>query len=337
MLDPAFLAGAYVFIALTAYALLAGADFGGGVWDLFATGPRARAQRDTIEKAIGPIWEANHVWMIVVLVVLWTCFPVAYQRIAIALHLPLVWMLLGITLRGSAFVFRAYDTQRDDVHRRWSLVFSLSSIFTPFLLGACVGSLASGAVAEAPQQASIFAPLPLSIGTWTVCLNAWLAATYLAVEAPTPALQEDFRLRALVSGVLSGLLALVTLAWLPSQAPHLLPTDAPRALGVAFVGVTSLMGACNLVLSYRRSYRAARATAVGLTVAVFLGWGLAQFPYILPPSLTYTEAAAPSNVLWMVVGCLSVGLLGLLPAFLWMYRVFKGPQLDGGPPPFKGS
>src|SRR5688572_5170487 len=129
----ALLAGA-VMVSLNAYVLLGGADFGGGVWDLLAGGPRWKRQRALIAGAIGPIWEANHVWLILVVVLLFSCFPAAFTRMSVTLHIPLTLMLIGIVLRGSAFTFRSYDSQQDDVQRRWGAIFAGASTVTPVLL-----------------------------------------------------------------------------------------------------------------------------------------------------------------------------------------------------------
>src|SRR5512145_994232 len=139
------LAGA-MMVSLTFYALLGGADFGGGVWDMFASGSRKRAQRELIAEAIGPVWEANHVWLILVVVLLFTAFPPAFAAMATALHIPLTLMLIGVVLRGSAFTFRSYDRRTDDVQRRWGRVFSMTSLITPILLGVTVGSVSSGRI-----------------------------------------------------------------------------------------------------------------------------------------------------------------------------------------------
>ena len=135
---------AVILFSLTAYALLAGADFGGGVWDLLASGPRRRAQRALIADAIGPIWEANHVWLILVVVLLFTCFPPAFASLGIVLHIPITLMLIGIVLRGSAFTFRSYGSERSETQRRWGTIFAIASVVTPVLLGVCVGAVAAG-------------------------------------------------------------------------------------------------------------------------------------------------------------------------------------------------
>src|SRR4029077_1276730 len=126
-----------------------GADFGGGVWDLLASGPRKRQQRHLVEEAIGPVWEANHVWLILAVVLLFSCFPAAFAQLSIRLHIPLSLALIGIVLRGSAFAFRSYGGLRDDVQRNWGRLFAIASVVTPLLLGMAVGAVAAGAIGEA--------------------------------------------------------------------------------------------------------------------------------------------------------------------------------------------
>src|SRR5438445_1799860 len=190
--------------ALIIYALLGGADYGGGVWDLFALGKRAPAQRAVMAEAIGAVWEANHVWLILVIVVLFTAFPTAFAAISTALHIPLTLLLIGIVLRGTTFTFRAQDAQRDDVQRRWSLLFSIASIITPVLLGIVLGAIASGTiklengVVVSGFLRSWLAPFPIAVGFFALSLFAFLAAVYLTVESSEYELKEDFRLRALV-------------------------------------------------------------------------------------------------------------------------------------------
>ena len=145
------LAGLLV-VALNAYVLSGGADFGGGVWDLLASGRRKAAQRDLVARAIGPVWEANHVWLILAVVLLFTCFPAAFARLAVTLNLPLTGVLVGVVLRGSAFAFRGYGGDRDVVQRRWGRVFAVASLVTPVLLGVAVGAVASGAVGDGGRR-----------------------------------------------------------------------------------------------------------------------------------------------------------------------------------------
>src|SRR5881398_890094 len=137
-----------IFVALNAYGLLGGADFGGGVWDLLARGSRKERQRDLIAHAIGPVWEANHVWLILAVVLLFTCFPPAFARLGIALHVPLSLVLIGIVLRGAAFTFWRYGGETDEEQRHWGVIFAVASLITPLLLGTVVGAIASGALGE---------------------------------------------------------------------------------------------------------------------------------------------------------------------------------------------
>ena len=217
--------GGVIVGSLILYALLGGADYGGGVWDLFAVGPRAPEQRRLIAKAISPVWEANHVWLILVVVILFTAFPPAFAAIATALHIPITLLLIGIVLRGTAFTFRTYDVQRDDVQRRWSLVFSIASIITPILLGTTLGAIASGTIrvengfVSSGFFSSWLAPFPLAVGFFALALFAFLAAVYLTVEAEDEKLKEDFRLRSLLSGAAVGLLALTVFILAGTGAP----------------------------------------------------------------------------------------------------------------------
>src|SRR5262245_11179606 len=214
-----------MLVALVLYVLFGGADFGGGVWDLLASGPRKKEQRALIEKAIGPIWEANHVWLILVIVLLFAGFPRAFAALTTALHVPMTLFLLGVIFRGSAFTFRAYDSRGDRQQKRWGLLFSLASVVAPILLGMIVGTIASGRIrVEGGVIVSGFwkpwlSPFPIVVGFYAVALFAFLAAVYLAREAQDPALQGDFRRRALGAGAVVGVLAAVSFALSLTSAP----------------------------------------------------------------------------------------------------------------------
>jgi cytochrome bd-type quinol oxidase subunit 2 len=229
-----------VVVALNAYVLSGGADFGGGVWDLLATGPRRQQQRRLIAKAIGPIWEANHVWLIVVVVVLFVCFPPAFAAFGTVLHIPLSIMLVGIVLRGSAFIFRSYSYGPRSEQRRLGRVFAASSLITPVVLGMCVGAVVSGNVGGALANLDIgpaaalppasrgptntsegfaalyvnpwISPFTIAVGAMVLALFSFLAATYLTVEAEGDAeLQDDFRRRALGASAAAMVAALIAL------------------------------------------------------------------------------------------------------------------------------
>ena len=315
--------------SLILYALLGGADYGGGVWDLFAVGPRAPEQRGLIAKAISPVWEANHVWLILVLVILFTAFPPAFATIATALHIPITLLLIGIVLRGTAFTFRTYDSQRDDVQRRWSLVFSIASIITPVLLGTTLGAIASGTIRmrdgilTSGFVSSWLAPFPLAVGFFALALFAFLAAVYLTLEAEDRTLQEDFRLRALAAGVVVGLLALTVFILAGSGAPSVRAGISRTwwALGLHFFTAVFAIGAFYTL--WTRRYKAARLCAAAQVTLILLGWAFAQFPYLVEPDLTITSAAAPQITLQLLLGALAAGAILLFPSYYYLIRVFK--------------
>ena len=315
--------------SLILYALLGGADYGGGVWDLFAVGPRATEQRKLIAKAISPVWEANHVWLILIVVILFTAFPPAFATIATALHVPITLMLIGIVLRGTAFTFRTYDVQRDDVQRRWSLVFSIASIITPILLGTTLGAVASGTIrvengfVTSGFFSSWLAPFPLAVGFFALALFAFLAAVYLTLEAEDQKLKEDFRLRALLSGVAVGLLALTVFILAGTGAPTVRAGISRTwwALGLHFF--TAVFAISAFFTLWTRRYKAARLFAAAQVTLILLGWALAQFPHIVEPDLTITSAAAPQITLELLLGALAAGALLLFPSYYYLIRVFK--------------
>ncbi len=322
-----------IFAALTAYALLAGADFGGGVWDLLAVGPRKELQRELIAHAIGPVWEANHVWLILALVLLFTCFPPAFARLGTLLHIPLSLVLIGIVLRGSAFTFWRYGSAGDEEQRHWGVVFAVASLITPLLLGTTVGAVASGALGEGGRGTGIgfygtyvapwLNPFALSVGLFALVAFAFLAAVYLTVEARERGLQEDFRRRALGSGIGLFIAAAVTLLLSRGRAP--LVRDAlmfavwalPLHLLTGAAAITAL-GA----LWYRR-WRLARVAAAAQVSLILVGWALSQYPYILPPDLTIAAAAAPEVTLRLALGALALGAVVLVPSLYYLFRVFK--------------
>jgi cytochrome d ubiquinol oxidase subunit II len=325
--SPADLLGAVMLAALVLYALLGGADFGGGIWDLLASGPRRAAQRDLVERAIGPIWEANHVWLILVVVVLFTAFPAAFAAISVALFVPLVLLLLGIVLRGAAFTFRAYDVP-GPVQARWGLVFSASSALAPVVLGVVVGALASGRLRLARGGAEPFgwlAPFPLSVGLFAAALFAYLAACYLAVEADGP-LRDDFRRRAVAAGVAVFLCAALSGALSWREAPVVFEglTGRPWSVPLHLATGAAAIAAFALLLGGR--VRAARAAAAAQVALVVVGWGASQRPYLVVPDLTLASASAPRATQVALLWALGAGAVLLFPALYVLFRVFKGER-----------
>jgi cytochrome d ubiquinol oxidase subunit II len=327
---------AVALAALVAYAVLAGADFGGGVWDAFARGPRAAEQRRAVAHAMGPVWEANHVWLVFVIVLLFTGFPAAYAALGVALFVPFHLVLLGIILRGAAFVFRAYSPESTRtpgsgrVGRRWGAVFGAASTVTPVLLGMCLGAVSSGRIrvqagGVSANGAPWLAPLSVATGAFALAICAYLAAVYLANETEG-ALREDFRRRAFVAGTAVVALSVLVLPLLRAQAPHLWHgLLSARAAPVVAVGAAAALLSGWALL--RRRMRLARAATVAQTICLLAGWGIAQYPYLVYPDLTVRSAAAPAPTLRFVLVSLPFGLALLLPSLAYLFRVFKGEHL----------
>jgi len=332
-LTPAALIAGAIAASLNVYALSAGADFGGGAWDLLATGPRRDRQRALIADAIAPIWEANHVWLILVVVLLFTAFPPAFARLMTLLHIPLTLMLFGIVLRGSAFTFRSYDSRRDSVQRRWSRVFALASTATPLLLGTIVGAVATGAVDDARlAKSSSFtsaylwpwlAPFPIAVGGLALALFAFLAAVYLTLETEDQALQNDFRSRALWTGAAIALIAGLDLLLARKDAPLVWKALTTGGGAIALHIAAASAGTAAFGALWTRRFRLARvASAVEVSLIVW-GWALGQFPYLVPPDLRIDNASAPTSVLKLLLIALAIGLIVLIPSLRYLFKVFK--------------
>ena len=324
-----------LWIAVTAYALLGGADFGGGFWDLIAGGPKEGArQRALIEHSIGPVWEANHVWLIFFLVLLWTSFPVAFASIASTLLIPLTLAAFGIILRGSGFAFRK-TVQEIPLQRLFGGAFALSSVVTPFFLGAAAGAVASGRVPPGNARGDILRswvnPTSLLAGVLAVGVCAYLAAVYLTGDARREGARdvaEGFRLRAMVTGVVVGVVAIGGIGILHADAPRLFHGLTHR--GLPLIVGSAVFGVASLGLLWSRRYGLVRVTAALAVVAVVWGWGVAQFPYILEPQLTFRQAAAPATTLHAMLVSLGVGAAILVPPLVWLYVLFQRgrPQKD---------
>jgi cytochrome d ubiquinol oxidase subunit II len=322
-----------MWMGVTAYALFGGADFGAGFWDLIAGGPeRGSAQRKLIEHAIGPVWEANHVWLIFVLVVLWTGFPEAFAAIASSLYVPLTLVAVGVILRGAGFAFRKAVTGVA-LERLFGATFAASSVITPFFLGAVAGAVASGRVpagiAEAHPVRSFVNPTSVLGGTLAVVVCAYLAAVYLIADADRAddsILVEAFRRRALVAGVVAGGLALGGIAVLHADAPELFSglTDRGRPL----VGISAITGVLSLGCVWRRSFRAARLAAATAVTAVLWGWAAGQYPYVLVGHLTIRQAAADPVALRAVLLSLAVGAVLVVPPLIALFGLQRGAVRD---------
>jgi NADH dehydrogenase len=325
---PLLFVSGVLLISLTLYVLMAGADYGGGVWDLLATGPRKFKQREFIAHAIGPIWEADHVWLILMVVILFTGFPAAYAAIMTALNVPVTLMLVGIVLRGSAFSFRGYGADEARTRREWGRIFAIASLITPLLLGVTVGAIASGTIPESPRQLSDFvtpwlSPFCISLGIFTVVIFAYLSATYAALEIEDTGLREDFRARAIGSAIATGLMAGVVLLVSINGAAQIWQGLTHRVWSWALIWATTLLALAALYALLTRRYKIARFCAAGEVTLILWGWAFAQFPYLVMPNLTIYAASAPPITIKLLAGALLAGSLLLLPSYKYLLDVFK--------------
>ena len=325
-----------MLISLTFYALMGGADYGAGLWHLLARGPRARAQQKLIADAIGPIWEANHVWLILVITVLFTAFPPAFSAITTRLHIPLTLMLIGIVLRGSAFAFRSYDVgaHASRAQGYWEQLFAVASLFTPIVLGVVVGAIASGALTA---RTDLFfdgfvrpwlAPFPLAVGVLALALFAFLSAVYLILETQNPELREDFRGRALASAGVVAVMAMAVFALAGTGAPEI-REDLSRSMASWLLVLTVILALGAVLALWRRRFRLARFCAAAEVAAIVWGWALAQFPYLVVPDLTIYNAAASPATLALLFKALVVGAVLLFPSLFALYRIFKSRTVFG--------
>ncbi|MBW4718738.1 cytochrome d ubiquinol oxidase subunit II [Saccharothrix obliqua] len=318
------------FVGLVAYALFGGADFGGGVWDLLAGGTeRGRRVRDRVERSIGPVWEANHVWLIFVLVVLWTGFPRAFAAAVTTLYVPLTLAAFGIIARGAAFAYRkSVDTP--GMRRFFGAAFALSSLLTPFFLGAVVGGAASGRVHRDVGGGDVVGswvnPTSALGGTLAVLACAYLAAVFLCGDARRDGeddLAEAFRRRALLTAAATGAVGLAGIAVLHADAPLLFTGLTGRGLPVVLL--SAVAGSVALVLLWTRRYTAARIASAVAVSAILVGWAVGQYPYVLLPELTVEQAAAGRPTLLALLVALCAGALVLGPALTYLYVLFQRP------------
>jgi cytochrome bd ubiquinol oxidase subunit II len=324
------------FAGLVAYALFGGADFGGGVWDLLAGGTeRGRRTRERVERSIGPVWEANHVWLIFVLVVLWTGFPGVFAAAVSTLYLPLTFAAFGIIARGAAFAYRkSVDTP--GMRRFFGAAFAASSLLTPFFLGAVVGGVASGRVPPGIAAGDVIGswvnPASFLGGALAVLVCAYLAAVFLCGDARRDGdhdLAEGFRRRALVTAVVTGVVGLAGIAVLWVDAPLLF--DGLTGRGLPVVALSVVAGLAALGLLVRRRYLAARLASALAVTAILVGWAVSQYPYLLPPSRTVDEAAAGRSTLLALLVALCAGAAILVPSLGYLYTLFQrstGQGLD---------
>ena len=322
-----------LWLGLTTYAVFGGADFGAGIWDLAAGGSeRGLRPRALIADAIGPVWEANHTWLIFDLVILQTAFPPAFAAIMSTLFVPLCLAALGIVLRGAAFAFRPLATGYAG-RRAAGAIFAASSFVTPFFLGAAGGAIASGRVpvgnAVGDPWSSWLNPTSVLIGALAVATCAYLAAVFLVFDArrQDPDLVAYFLRRATLAAVVAGALAVAGIVVLRVDAASLADELARR--GWPLVLASGLLGTAALLLLRRNAPRGTRSLAVGAVVAVVWGWGLAQYPDILPGELSLADAAAPAGSLDALLIVFVLAALLIAPSLALLYLLDQRSRLSG--------
>jgi cytochrome d ubiquinol oxidase subunit II len=322
-----------LWLGLTAYALFGGADFGGGWWDLLAGGAEnGRPQRELIEHSIGPVWEANHVWLIFALVTLWTGFPTAFAAVMSTLYVPLTLAAFGVILRGSAFAFRK-SVSEVSLKRLFGATFALSSVLTPFFLGTVAGAVASGRVppgnAAGDAVTSWLNPTSILGGTLAVGVCAYLAAVYLCADSLRDGhdeLAEAFRRRAIVTAVVVGVVAAVGVFVLRADAPRLFHGLTHRALPLMLL--SALAGGVAIWLLAVRRYRLARVVSALAVTAVLWGWGVGQYPTLLEPSYTVADAAASPATLRPLLVTMVVAALLVVPSLALLIAMFQREAHD---------
>ncbi len=325
-------AAVILWTGATLYAVFGGADFGAGFWDLIAgDAKKGERPRALIQRSLTPVWEANHVWLIFIMVVFWTAFPDAFGALMSTLYVPLALAALGIVLRGAGFAFRKSIGSLEN-RRAMGAAFALSSVLTPFFMGTVVGAVAAGNVladGSGDPFSSWIAPLPILTGALFVASGAYLAAVFLVSDARRshmPDLADYFARRALAAALVAGALALAGIFALHSEARFVY--DGLTGEGLPLVVVSGLCGLAVIALLLRGVRRGLRPLAMGAVVAVIWGWGVAQFPYLLPTSLKVTESAAPHQTLGAIMVVFIGATVIVLPALALLYLLAQRDILD---------
>lgn len=321
----ATLVAAAMFAGVVVYALFGGADFGSGLYDLTAGGPvRGAELRTQIDHSIGPVWEANHVWLIYVLVMWWTAFPEPFAATMSTLILPMLLALFGIVLRGASFAFRKYAPTVSQA-RLFGVVFAGSSLIAPFFLGAAAGAVASGRVPAAGRGDlwdSWLTPTSIFAGLIAIGSCAFLAGTFLSADAARAGragVAEQLRRRTLLVGALTGVLVLGALVPIARDAPTLVDGLTGRA--APLIAVSFLGGVVTLVLLLRDRPGLARFSAVTAAGSVVLGWGIAQYPWLLVDEVTISEGAGAPATLRALLVVVGLAVVIVVPALAYLFRL----------------
>jgi cytochrome d ubiquinol oxidase subunit II len=337
-MEPEILALVIIGAALSLYALLGGADFGAGIWEFNSAFRSTDRERALIQRAVGPVWEANHVWLVFALVVSHSTFPIAFRAISQALWLPLLLALAGIVFRGVGFVFRAYASGSRTQQSFWGCAFALASTTAPFFFGACIGAIASGSLELDPSGRFVgnyltgwIQPLAIFTAFFAVGVCAYLSAVYFTREAHRigdAELTKLWRRRAIASGVWMGILAFSGLLFLAVETPELW-----RDLSAGWVTIACSVSAGTLSLwfLFKSRFVGAILGAATAVLSVMVDWMLAQYPYLLPPTVTVEMAKGPDQVIWATVVTALAGALMLIPALAYLFYLFKWSSEDSSP------
>lgn len=323
-----------VGVSLTLYAVLGGADFGAGIWEFNTVLLAPEKERKLIYGAIGPVWEANHVWLIFLIVLLFTGFPSAVATLARELWVPLLLALVGIVFRGAAYALRSHFGGRTRQQAAWGAVFAMASTATPFFLGGCIGAVASGQLVGSTARNELTGwlnPLAIYSSLMAVGLCAYLAAMYLTREASQIGdveLTEIWRRRALSTGLWMGILAAMGLVLVAVDAPALWAGLKGRAGPVVLTSL--VMGVGSMAGLVGKSYTVASLAAAGAVTMVLWGWLIAQYPLLIPPHITVENAKAPNAVLRAMAWSVAAGAVILAPSLAWLLYLFKGKRPDHG-------
>ena len=319
-------------VSFILYTLLGGADFGAGIVEIFA----GKSEEATISKAMAPVWEANHVWLILAVVILFAAFPPVYASLSWVLHIPLMMVLLGIIMRGTAFTFRHYDVHQGRSHKYYNFLFHLSSFITPFFLGMILGSMILGRITFDPTRGfyqMFMAPwlnlFCFTMGAFTTCLFSYLASVFLVGETNVDNERLKYATFAKRSMIMTMILGLFVFIVAEMEGHHLTRTFLHSAPSVSLL-ITALLF-CPLTwhfLSKEKNKTVYLRIGAGVQVtAILLGWFYIQFPVVIEvrdgDELTFYNTQAPPATLEQLLIALIVGLLLVIPGFIFLFKVFK--------------
>jgi cytochrome bd ubiquinol oxidase subunit II len=321
------LAAGAVYLGLVMYAVFGGADFGGGIWTALASGPRAREQRDGLFHAIGPVWETNHIWLIFVVVTLFTAFPKGFAALFTALPVPLVIALIGINFRGAAFAFRHFGGQTGEHIPFMASTFAVSSILTPFALGMAVTATATGKIVFVNSWVQAepwfwIGPFTLVGGVVGMAICAYLAPIYMTVRTDGE-LRRDFRRQGIIAGLVLGILTTVEIPVAMVDAP-LFAGRLLASRGAPFVAMSVISGVTTQILLWRCRFLWAQIAAAGTVTLTITGFAAAMYPDLLIGQLSLSAAAAPPATLRAFLSVLVIGSIILVPSLLFLYWTFRG-------------